>query len=123
MSVLGEERRTELEVVGAGVGAEALGDLGGGGAAEPAGAARVAAERESTQEAGENASPQPVVSTTSIVNAGTSIDVVGGDDERALGALGDATQPTPALRPGRGRRRRGEPAPVKPSTCSSLGSR
>ena len=70
----------------------------------------------------ENASPQPVVSTTSTAYAGTSITSSAVTTSAPCAPCGDGDAADAALdqRPGA----LGEvAAPVKPSTCSSLGSR
>ena len=104
------------------VAAEPLGDEGGGGAAEAGGSRRSRPSARPRRKPAENASPQPVVSTTSTAKAGTALDRITVDHDAPSAPQVAATQPTPRSISARQPATRSV-SPVKPRTCSSFGSR
>ena len=111
----------EVEV--AVVGAQALRDERRGGAAEHRGVTARAVERQAAQEAG----AEGVAAAGRVDDVDRErrhlLDAVGVDDDRAVGAARRGDAADAALRSARGRPATRSASPLKPSTCSSLGSR
>ena len=87
--------------------AEAPGDERRGGAAEHRRLAGARPSASPRRKPAENASPQPVVSTTSISNAGTRLDAVGVDEQHAVGPARGGDAARRRARPARGSPPRG----------------